>query len=93
MIKTTNLKKGELYAFSVYGGRLEAGLYWGEGESGSLQFCPLNETSLERIEAGKKPYIEYISGSNVDSRTVQIAAHSLSPDELDYYNKITKRLV
>ena len=91
MIKTTNLKKGELYAFSVYGGRLQAGLYWGEGEAGNPQFCPLTENSLQRIEEGKKPYIEYIGGSNIDSRIVQIAPHSLDPDQLDYYNKITKR--
>lgn len=91
MIETTGLKQGDLCAFSVYAGRLVAGVYRGEGQ-GTYQFWRLNEYTADMLKEGKKAPIDYLGGSNRDNRVVKIDASVLNQEEREAYYKI-KELV
>lgn len=81
------LKRGDLCVFSGYMGKLYAGVFWGEG-NGTLQFAHLTDNTLKCIQAGKKPYIDYIGGTVVDKRVALLDPTALDKEEADIYNEI-----
>ena len=83
----TTPKRGELYAFSGYMGKLYAGVYRGEG-SGTFQFIRIEEVNVERMKEGKKPYVDYIGGSVMAKRIVRVDERVLSLED----QKITREI-
>lgn len=83
------LKKGDLCAFSGYLGKLYTGIFWGTGR-GTFQFVGLSKIRLEMVQAGKKPYVDYIGGQNLSGRVVKIDPSVLPVDELEVYNEMKK---
>lgn len=81
------LKKGDLCAYSGYLGKLYTGIFWGTGQ-GTFQFVGLRKSGLEMVQAGKKPYVDYIGGQNLTGRVVKIDSSVLPADELAIYNEM-----
>jgi hypothetical protein len=86
MIQT--IQKGDLVAYSEYLGMLKVGVYAGKSHT-ALHFWPLHQSSIDRINEGKKPYVRYIAGEYQDRRVVKVTPDVLEPEELKIY-KILK---
>lgn len=84
MIKT--IQKGDLVAYSGYAGKLHVGIF--TGGDNAYHFWPLRQRTLDRLAEGKKPYVEYITGSNCIERVVRVTPDVLEPEELKIYKKI-----
>lgn len=82
-----NYQKGDLVAWSAHNGALIAGIYAGTSRTGH-HFWPLAGHTLDRLEKGKKPYVDYITGYMKDRRIVKISPDVLDEAELKIYNKI-----
>ena len=85
MIQT--IQKGDLVAYSEYLGMLEVGIFAGKSHT-SLHFWPLKQSSVDRMDEGKKPYVKYIAGGHQDRRVVKVTTDVLEPEELEIYKKL-----
>lgn len=84
---SSNFQRGDLVVYSGYLGKLYPCIFWGTGQ-GTLQFIGLSEWSFKHLGSRKKPYVNYIHGSNIYERVVKIQPTELEAEKLEWYNKI-----
>jgi len=84
-----NLEEGELVLLSQ-SGYVYPAIFVKDTRYGTVHTYTLHKWSITRIEEGKKPYCNYITGSSTADRVIRTTEDVLDTEQKEVYHKLKK---